>query len=180
MTRKILVFSDSHEKAEYMNRAIEMNSDADLTVHLGDGASDLSRSLPDNCGDRYVFIEGNGEYYGWVGVDRRYRPQKTAMIEFEGKKIFMTHGHLYDVKFGYDKIISRAYADGADIILFGHTHVPVCQYIPEGTDLGFLGKTDRRLLLFNPGSIGQAFEYSFGLLTFKDGEVLPSHGTIKK
>ena len=179
MTRKILVFSDSHEKCEYMNKAIEMNSDADLTVHLGDGASDLSRTLPDNCVGSYVFIEGNGEYYGWIGVDRRYRPQRSAMVEFEGKKIFMTHGHLYDVKFGLEKLISRAYADGADIILYGHTHVPLCKYIPEGTELDFVGKTDRPMLIFNPGSIGQGIEYSFGLLTFKDGEVLPSHGRIK-
>ena len=173
MTRKILVFSDSHEKAEYMNRAIEMNPDADLTVHLGDGASDLSRSLPDNCGDRYVFIEGNGEYYGWVGVDRRYRPQKTAMIEFEGKKIFMTHGHLYDVKFGYDKIISRAYADGADIILFGHTHVPHLSYEAEGDKKPFY--------LFNPGSIGRPHDGipRFGVITVRDGAVLLSHGVLE-
>lgn len=179
MTKKILVFSDSHEKSEYMMRALEINADADLIVHLGDGASDLSRSLPEGSGDSYVFIEGNGEYYGWVGVDRRYRPQKTALIEFEGKRIFMTHGHLYDVKFGFEKIISRAYSEGADIILFGHSHIPTLKYIPEGTSLGLFGKTDRPIILFNPGSIGEGLEHSFGLLTFKDGEVLPSHGKIK-
>ena len=178
LTRKILVFSDSHEETEYMRKAIGMNSDADLTVHLGDGASDLSRNLPDNCSDSHVFIEGNGEYYGWIGIDRRYRPQKTALIEFEGKRIFMTHGHLYEVKSGLEKLLARAYSDGADIVLFGHTHVPLIQYIPEGTDLDYVGKTDRPLLVFNPGSIGQGFQNSFGLLTFRNGEVLPSHGRI--
>ena len=179
MTRKILVFSDSHEKSEYMNQAIKLNSDADMTVHLGDGASDLSRTLPDNCGGSYVFIEGNGEYYGWIGVDRRYRPQRYAMVEFEGKKIFMTHGHIFEVKFGLEKLLARAYSEGADIILYGHTHIPFCKYLPSGTELDYVGKTDRPLLVFNPGSIGQGTEHSFGLLTFLDGEVLPSHGKIK-
>lgn len=179
MTKKILVFSDSHEETRYLNKALAMNKDADMIVHLGDGACDLTRPLPENYEKPLVLIEGNGEYYGFVGVDRRYRPKKTEMIEFEGKKIFMTHGHLYDVKYGLEKIAARAYADGADIVLFGHTHIPICKYLPEGTELEFVGKTERPLMLFNPGSIGIGFKYTFGLLTFNNGEVLPSHGQIK-
>ena len=48
MMRKILVFSDSHNNNEYMNKALEMNRDADMLVHLGDGACDLSRSFPEH------------------------------------------------------------------------------------------------------------------------------------
>lgn len=177
MTKKILVLSDSHERTEYMKKALEMNRDADLIVHLGDGASDLSRNLPDGC-ENYVFIEGNGEYYGSFSIDRRYRPQRKAMIEFEGKRIFMTHGHNYEVKLGLEKLIAHAYEEGADVILFGHTHVPLIKYIPEGTELDYVGKTDRPLLVFNPGSIGLALKYTFGLLSFRGGEILPSHGTI--
>ena len=180
LNRKILVFSDSHGYSNYMNKAIEMHADADMMIHLGDGAYDLSHRFPEHPEMPLVFIAGNGEEGGWIRVDRMHEPLKFGFAEFEEKKIFMTHGHRYDVKYGLSRLIAAGYEKGADIILFGHTHVPVCQYIPEGTDLGFLGKTDRRLLLFNPGSIGQALEYSFGLLTFKDGEVLPSHGTIKK
>lgn len=178
MAKKILVFSDSHEEAKYMNKALELNTDADMIVHLGDGASDLTRRLPENYEKPLVLIEGNGEYYGWIRVDRRYLPKRTEMIEFEGKKIFMTHGHLYDVKFGLEKIAARAYADGADIVLFGHTHIPISQYLPEGTELEYVGKTERPLLLFNPGSIGMGFKHTFGLLSFAGGEVLPSHGEI--
>lgn len=178
MTRKILVFSDSHEEAKYMNQALARNGDADMIVHLGDGASDLTRPLPENYEKPLVLIEGNGEYYGWIGVDRRYRPKRTETIDFAGKKIFMTHGHLYDVKYGLERIAARAYDEGADIVLFGHTHIPVSKYLPAGTELEYVGKTDRPLLLFNPGSIGMGLKHSFGLLTFKDGEVLPSHGTI--
>lgn len=178
MAKKILVFSDSHEETKYMNEALGLNSDADMIVHLGDGASDLTKSLPGNYEKPLVLIEGNGEYYGWLRVDRRYLPKRTEMIEFEGKRIFMTHGHLYDVKFGLDRIAARAYADGADIVLFGHTHIPTCKYLPAGTELELVGKTERPLLLFNPGSIGKGFKHTFGLLTFSGGDILPSHGEI--
>lgn len=177
MTKKILVLSDSHERTEYMKKALALNADADLIIHLGDGAFDLSRDLPEGC-QRYVFIEGNGEYYGSFPIDRRYRPQRKALIEFEGKKLFLAHGHNYDVKWGLEKLIAHAYEEGADVILFGHTHVPLIRYIPEGTELDYVGVSDRPLLLFNPGSIGHALRYTFGLLTFKDGEILPSHGTV--
>jgi putative phosphoesterase len=178
LTRKILIFSDSHEEAKYLNKALAMNSDADLIVHLGDGAYDLTRPLPENYEKPIVAIEGNGEYYGWIKVDRRYLPKRTETVEFEGKKIFMTHGHLYDVKYGLERIAARAYDEGADIVLFGHTHVPIVKYLPEGTELEFIGKTERPLLLFNPGSIGMGLKHSFGLLTFSGNDVLPSHGEI--
>lgn len=178
MIRKILIFSDSHNESKYMNKAFEMNSDADMIIHLGDGAADLTKNLPIDYKKPLVLIEGNGEYYGWVGVDRRYRPKKSEMIEFEGKKIFMTHGHLYDVKYGLERIAARAYCDGADIVLFGHTHIPLIKYLPEGTELEYIGKIDRPLLLFNPGSISKGIAHTFGLLTFDGANVLPSHGEI--
>ena len=179
MTRKILVFSDSHNKNEYMNRALEMHRDADMFVHLGDGACDLSRSFPEHYEKPLIFIEGNGEYYGFVGSDRRYRPLQFGFAEFEGKKIFMTHGHRYDVKSGLSRLIAAGYEKGADIILFGHTHGPYSQYIPAGTTLDYIGETDRPLLIFNPGSIGMGPIYSFGLLSFSEGQVLPSHGQFR-
>ena len=179
MTRKILVFSDSHNNNEYMNKALEMHRDADMFVHLGDGACDLSRSFPEHYEKPLIFIEGNGEYYGWVGSDRRYRPLQFGFTEFEGKKIFMTHGHRYEVKYGLARLIAAGYEKGADIILFGHTHGPISKFIPAGTTLDYIGETNRPLLVFNPGSIGVGPIYSFGLLSFNGGEVLPSHGTFR-
>ncbi len=181
MTKKILVFSDSHGNELYMSQAISLNRDADMIVHLGDGVADLTFPLPDDPEIPIVTLEGNGEYYGFVRTDPRYRirTKKTALVEFEGKKIFMTHGHLFDVKWGLGKLLSRGYAEGADIILFGHTHSPICKYLPAGTELDFVGATDRPMLLFNPGSIGQGPTHTFGILTFQNGEVLPSHGKVK-
>ncbi len=180
MTKTILVLSDSHGNTHYSDRALELNRDADLIVHLGDGIADLTLSLPDETEQPLLLIEGNGEYFGYIRTDRRYRSmtKKTSLIEFEGKKIFMTHGHLFNVKWSLNDLIIRGYEEGADIILFGHTHKPLCRYIPAGTVLDRVGETVRPLLLFNPGSIGESLEHTFGLLTFAGGEVLPSHGKI--
>ncbi len=179
MTRKILVFSDSHGYSNYLNKALEMHSDADMLVHLGDGAYDLSHLFPEHSNTPVLFIEGNGEEGGWIRIDRRHAPLKFGFTELEGKRIFMTHGHRYDVKYGLSRLIAAGYEKGADIILFGHTHIPFSQYIPAGTPLDYIGETDRPLLVFNPGSIGMGPIYSFGLLTFSGGEVLPSHGNFK-
>jgi putative phosphoesterase len=179
VTRKIVVFSDSHGNSAPMRKALDMHKDADLIVHLGDGASYLSNLMPDTPPVPLILIEGNGEYFGWVRVDRRFRPQKYAMTEFEGKKIFMTHGHLYDVKYDLERLAARAYADGADIVLFGHTHFPLCRYYPAGSYFTGVGETNRDLLLFNPGSIGKGMPLSYGILTFNWNDVLPSHGTIR-
>ena len=55
------------------------------------------------------------------------------------KRIFLTHGHIYKVKFGYKKLLARAKQLFADVVVFGHTHLPKNIYIDN-------------ILLFNPGS----------------------------
>ena len=176
MDRKILIFSDSHGYSKYMHKALEMHSDAEMIIHLGDGSRDLSILFPEHTTAPLLFIEGNGESGGWVQIDRKHPPIENGFVKFDGKKIFATHGHKYNVKSGLSNLISQGYEKGADIILFGHTHQAFSQYIPAGTNLGLMGKTDRPLIIFNPGSIGSGPNYSFGLLSFSNGEVLPSHG----
>ena len=177
MTRKILVFSDSHNNSKYINKALEMHSDADMFVHLGDGACDLSRSFPEHYEKPLVFIEGNGEYYGWVGSDRRYRPLQFGFTEFEGKKIFMTHGHRFGVKSTLTPIINEAISRDADILLFGHTHEACEGVITSDNDHGF--KITKPIHIMNPGSIG-SYPYTFGIISIdKEGRILLSHGALE-
>ena len=44
-------------------------------------------------------------------------------LEIEGKKVFITHGHLHKVGFGTDDLYELAVRNGYDIVLYGHTHV---------------------------------------------------------
>lgn len=50
----------------------------------------------------------------------------TKVMELEGKRILMTHGHRYGVKSGYLRAVYAAKEQQADILLFGHTHRAEC------------------------------------------------------
>ena len=75
---KILVFSDSHQKSNYMKEAIDYNlesGDIDCIFHLGDGVSDLeglTLRIP------ICYVDGNYDevMYGcWSNDDSaRYMP----------------------------------------------------------------------------------------------------------
>ena len=53
-------------------------------------------------------------------------------INLAGKSILLSHGHRWGVKSGYDTAIADARAVGADILLFGHTHIPLCRQLEDG------------------------------------------------
>ena len=55
-------------------------------------------------------------------------------------RIFVTHGHAYGVKSGLGRLIDKAESVGADIALYGHSHIPDLTYM-------------RGISAFNPGSI---------------------------
>ena len=139
--------SDSHGSKKNMFDALEIES-PDVILHLGDNIRDcydieamhpeiMLRSVKGNCDQGYPGLE---------------------MDEFtlEGKRIFMTHGHLFSVKIGKKRIDEAATARDVDILLFGHTHIP---YYNEKDGL----------ITINPGSIG--LDKSYAVLEIKNGEV---------
>lgn len=176
--KKLLVVSDSHGKSENIGRAVSLNTDLDMIIHLGDGASDLTLSLPPNYDKPILTVEGNCDYIGFYPIDRRYLPRVLRIVSINGKRVYLCHGHNQHVKGGLGALALAAYSAGADIALFGHTHKKHIEYIPKGTSLGQV-TTERPLLLFNPGSISMGHPPSFGLLSFSGDDVLPSHGEIK-
>ena len=140
--------SDSHGSKNNMLDAIEIET-PDVVLHLGDNIRDCAdievlhpeimlRSVKGNCDQSYPGLE---------------------MDEFilEGKRFFMTHGHLFGVKLGKTRILDAAAIRGIDILLFGHTHIPY--------------QTNREnLFALNPGSIGAGGK-SYAVLEIKNGAV---------
>jgi putative phosphoesterase len=176
--KKVLVVSDSHGHGEHIKKALEMHPDADILIHLGDGASDLTLSLPTDYEKPIICAEGNCDYLGFYPIDRRFMPRISHLVEISGKRVFICHGHHYDVKSGVDKLALSAYNLGADIVLFGHTHLPYSEYITEGSRICDT-ITERPLLLFNPGTISKGYPHTFGILSFSGESVLASHGKVK-
>ena len=129
--KNILVVSDTHRRLENLKKAVARQKDIDLLLHLGDveGQLEMIRKLvscPVHC------VRGNCDYDFTL-------PQEKD-IEIEGHHIFMSHGHLHGVGFSTESLLAAAKRRGADIALFGHTHVP------------YLAREDGVTLL-NPGSI---------------------------
>ena len=120
---KILLFSDSHGHVNNMAKALLKNRNIDMVIHLGDCISDILKLQSIYGSYKYEFVRGNND---WAR---------------EGRKIFITHGHNYNVKYDYRRIASRGTAIGAAAVFFGHTHEPE-EFFSEG------------MLVLNPGSIG--------------------------
>jgi putative phosphoesterase len=135
----------------------------DGVLYLGDGLADTDRL---SFGYSQLFaVRGNCDLYWDPSI------KTEELLAFEGHRILITHGHLYGVKSGTGALIAHAAECGADVVLFGHTHKPICTVIPaDKVPLG------RPMYLFNPGSIGQSG--SFGTLTLRGDNVLLSHGSV--
>ncbi len=132
---KILLFSDSHGNVHNMARALAKNKNAETVIHLGDCISDVLKLQSMHGGFTYEFVRGNNDW------SREFPAEKTLTLG--GRKIFITHGHNYNVKYDYQRIAARGTAIGADAVFFGHTHEPE-EFFSEG------------MLVLNPGSIGPA------------------------
>ena len=146
---KILVMSDSHGRVANMLSAASLE-EPDVILHLGDNDKDcvdLISLYPDTM---LRVVRGNSDFFS-AGLD---------MDEFvlEGKRFFMTHGHLFGVKTGRARIIDAALHRNADVLLFGHTHIP------------YYSVSSSNLIMINPGSIGAGTE-NYAVLEIKNGAV---------
>lgn len=149
---KIIVFSDTHGRIEKCVKALEKAKDAELIVHLGDISRDvndlriLAPQIP------IEDVPGNNDFSSTV--------KYTRIIEAEGKKLLLTHGHNYRVSQSFELLAEEVIRNEADIGLFGHTHVPF-----DGYELG--------VHLFNPGSISLPAKgtSTYGIITIYGGEM---------
>ena len=166
---EFLIFSDSHGSASNMSLALDRQiKTPDAILFLGDGARDIDNLF---VVDTPIWaVRGNCDWYSSDLADKTER-----LLYFEGHTILICHGHEWGVKSGMGALIAHAAEVGADIVLFGHTHVPTLTTIAAGEIVG-KHVLSRPMYLFNPGSIG--YEGSFGVLTLKGENVLLSHGKL--
>ncbi len=128
---KILVISDTHGFIENAVSLIK-RINPDYTFHLGDMADDCRRFEMRFPQKIIASVKGNNDYF-----DKEYPLERIATID--GKKIFACHGHKYNVKSSLLPLSLKAQEVGADIVLFGHTHIP---YLEQSDDT----------TIMNPGS----------------------------
>lgn len=113
---KILIVSDTHGRCYYLEKVLDKLNDIDLMIHLGDleGGEDYIRLITP-C--PVEMVSGNNDFFN--GLDR------VKFIQIGKYRVMLTHGHRYGVNFGTDNIKEIAAENNADIVMFGHTHMPL-------------------------------------------------------
>lgn len=144
---KLLVFSDSHHRVEPMVRAV-VREHPDQILHLGDLVRDA-----DELAERFpqiplLRVKGN--------CDLDPIAREKVLTEWDGVRFFLTHGHCYGVKSGLLRLSLAAREAQADVVLFGHTHTPLC-------------RRENGVWYLNPGSCGGAFP-SYGVVELSGGQ----------
>ena len=140
---RLLVFSDCHGDKASILAALERHPDANTILFLGDGMRDME-FIEDQYSNKIFYkVSGN--------CDLASMEPLTRLLEFGGKRIMMTHGHEYHVKFGRREAEYTARRNGCDLLLFGHTHQPFTDY-------------DDGLYMMNPGSVNRGNSHTYGVV----------------
>src|SRR5690554_6362216 len=90
---KIVVISDTH--GENILGAVREIENIDIIIHLGDYYKDVF-PLEKVLKTPIYYVKGNCDFAPDVPTQ--------LMIELSNKKVFLTHGHWYNVKLGIDEL----------------------------------------------------------------------------
>lgn len=151
---KIIVISDTHGYMHRLKDVVEKNKDADLILHLGDGVKEffeVKKLYPDLSMN---IVRGNCD----LGYDH---VPNNEIFDIDSHKIFASHGYMHNVKDSIDNYVEFARGNGADIILYGHTHKRLI-------------KSEDNLYIMNPGSLSCPRSYgpSYGILNIDDNIIM--------
>lgn len=164
---KIIVFSDSHGRSLNMEKVIQSHYNADYFFHLGDGISEFN-VLSEKYSDKaFVCVEGNMDLFSF----HKNKAVTETTLDIDGYRIFMTHGHKYGVKRDLDELIYAGRQRKADLVLYGHTHIPYSDY---------LDFEDKPLRILCPGSIERPIDGipTFGIIEIKNGALVAYHTSL--
>lgn len=151
---KYVVFSDSHGRDERMLEIIKKKKGIEGLFFLGD---------IENSGDRLRNSVQGPAYMVRGNCDWSLDAPDFQVIKLHGHTVALTHGHRQHVNAGIDILKYWAQEKEADIVMYGHTHVP------------FLEQTSQMTVL-NPGSISRPRQSNhkptYAILDFmENGEV---------
>ena len=128
---RILIVSDTHKAHGNLERALEKEGPLDMLIHLGDveGKADYIEAV---AGCPVHMVSGNNDFFSDLPWEEEF---------FIGDHhVFITHGHGYFVGMNEDRLKAEARGRGADIVMYGHPHMPALTVEPD-------------LITLNPGSI---------------------------
>ncbi len=146
---RIGVVGDIHGNYYGLKQAVSEMGSIDMLFFTGDGFRDISR-LQAETDVHIIGVIGNCDFYS------NYPPEQ--LLNLDGHKILLTHGHLYGVKTDLNRLGMAARNKGAELVVFGHTHMP-------------LNSAWQEIKLFNPGTLSRERSYrgtSYGIIEISD------------
>lgn len=138
---RILLFSDTHGNINSCIKTIDAIQKVDVIIHAGDYTSDAEDLTSIYPQIPLYYVKGNNDFYSNAPLEKTF--------SLEEKRVFLTHGHQYNVKYerSYHTLWEKAKQEKADLAVFGHTHSPYLEY--RGA-----------LCLLNPGSARYSRTYA--------------------
>lgn len=149
---RIGIISDTHGR--FVQLAVKKMGKLDVLIHLGDHFRDII-PLTTTMGIPIHYVRGNCDAGGNAPLE--------LLLNLSGRNFLITHGHKYDVKMGIKQLMLKAHSSNANVVLFGHTHIP--EIFDEGN-----------ILFMNPGS--PSFPKTrkgptFGIIEITDDKLIP-------
>lgn len=130
---KILIVSDTHRKDDNLKKVLEKTSPLDMVIHLGDlegSEAKIAGWMEEGCSLRMV--QGNNDFFSSL--------ERELEVEIGKYRVLLTHGHIYNVSLGVERLEQEARDRGFQIVMYGHTHRPFYQVRND-------------IIILNPGSL---------------------------
>ncbi len=151
---RILVISDSHAGTRNIDYCLQAQPQAKHVFFLGDNTRDIENVKIYHPDRIFHIVHGNCDYASaYPSVDS---------VTLGGKRIIFTHGHNFSVKSGTTILQAMTKKAGADIVLYGHTHIAKISY-------------EDGIYLINPGSIAHSREgnNSYAVIDIEESGIMP-------
>ena len=107
--------SDSHGDTQAIDKALQLAGKIDHWLHAGDCIPD-AEYLQVAADVPVTMAAGNCD---WPGGNA----PGEVLLELGGHRIFLTHGHLYGVRYTTEALQEAAAERGAELAVYGHTHI---------------------------------------------------------
>ena len=117
---RLVVISDSHGRPSLIDRALRRESEAKEVFFLGDVVTDIAEVIPEYPDRNFHIVRGNCDYFCEYPL--------FDIVEYPMASVYFTHGHNHFVKSGLDTVKDDAKGAGANIALYGHTHIAAIDY----------------------------------------------------
>ena len=128
--QKILIIGDPHRQDIIARTVIEDEQPFDLMLHTGDAEG--SESYLESVAEAPCrFVTGNCDYTAYPLEEE---------LQIGPYRALLTHGHTLRLKTGLEGVASDLKSKGYDILIHGHTHIPMAEY-------------KSGLLILSPGSL---------------------------